>query len=121
MNEEKTLSNFDRTMGSLHGLPDVTATKPVTLRVVPPFGVSSQMYIVQTYRQKEVGDTIFLEYVSGDETVRMVIPAKVADAIARQRDQLTGKVRSKTAKRIAQERMDRGEVPGFLKKKKAAQ
>jgi hypothetical protein len=44
---------------------------------------------VQTYRQKEQGDTIFLEHVSETGTVRLVIPPQVSAVIARQREQLT--------------------------------
>ena len=107
---------FDRTIGALHGLPDVAFTKTAVSRVVPPLGVGgTQLYVVQTYRQKEQGDTIFLEHVSETGTVRLVIPPKVSAVIARQREQLTAKTRSKAAKAVAQERKERGEVPAFLK------
>jgi len=109
---------FDRLLGSLHGLPDVTSTKPSTLRTVTPLLGTSQMFIVQTYRQREKGDTIFLECVSKDGSIRIAIPPQVSEAIARQRDALTGKVRSKVGKATAQARKDRGELPGFMKKKK---
>ena len=110
---------FDRTIGLLHGLPDVTEVKTSVTRVVPPFGVGgTQLYVVQTYRQKEQGDTIFLEHVSETGTVRLVIPPQVSAVIARQREQLTAKTRSKAAKAVAQERKERGEVPAFLKSKR---
>jgi hypothetical protein len=88
---------------------------------------TSQLFIVQTYRQRVGGgdeaargeDTIFLEHVSGDTHVRLVIPPKVANAIARQRDALTGKSRSKAAKAKAEERKERGDLPGFMRKVKA--
>ena len=109
---------FDRTIGLLHGLPDVTEVKTSVTRVVPPFGVGgTQLYVVQTYRQKEQGDTIFLEHVSETGTVRLVIPPQVSAVIARQREQLTAKTRSKAAKAVAQERKERGEIPAFLKSK----
>src|SRR2546425_13346791 len=110
---------FDRTIGLLHGLPDVTFTKTSVSRVIPPFGVGgTQLYVVQTYRQKEQGDTIFLEHVSETGTVRLVIPPQVAAVIARQREQLTAKTRSKAAKAVAQERKERGELPAFLNRKR---
>jgi hypothetical protein len=110
---------FDRAIGVLHGLPDCTFTKTSVTRVVPPFGVGgTQLYVVQTYRQKEQGDTIFLEHVSESGTVRLVIPPQVAAVIARQREQLTAKTRSKAAKAVAQGRKERGEVPAFLKSKR---
>jgi len=110
---------FDRTIGLLHGLPDVTEVKTSVTRVVPPFGVGgTQLYVVQTYRQKEQGDTIFLEHVSETGTVRLVITPQVSAVIARQREQLTAKTRSKAAKAVAQERKERGEIPAFLKSKR---
>ena len=83
----------------MHGLPDVVSTKSYVTRVVPPLGVGgTQLYVVQTYRQKEQGDTIFLEHVSETGTVRLVIPPQVSAVIARQREQLTAKTRSMAAK-----------------------
>jgi hypothetical protein len=114
----KMPDNFDRLLGALHGLPDVVSTRESVLRVVPPLGVGgSQTFIVQTYRQKDQGDTIFLECVDQSGTVRIVLPEKVAAVIARQRDQLSAKSRSKSAKLVAQDRKDRGELPGFMKYK----
>jgi hypothetical protein len=110
---------FNRAIGVLHGLPDVVFTKTAVSRVVPPFGVGgTQLYVVQTYRHREQGATIFLEHVSETGTVRLVIPPQVAAVIARQREQLTAKTRSKAAKAVAQARKERGEVPAFLKSKR---
>ncbi len=118
MSDQKTPDQFDRLLGALDGLPDVTRTKPVVRRIVPPLGVGgAQTFIVQTCRQKDEGDIVFLEHVSEAGTVRIVIPAEVSNVIARQRDQLTSKVRSKASKAAMQDRKDRGEVFGFQKKK----
>jgi hypothetical protein len=120
MSESNNLPDpFDRLLGALHGLPDIASTKPATLRTVTPMVGTSQVFIVQTYRQREVGDTIFLECVSNNGTVRLAVPPAVSDAIARQRDALTAKSRSKAATANAQARKDRGELPGFMKRKKA--
>lgn len=116
----KMPDSFDRLIGALHGLPDVVTTKPSTIRTLVPFLGSAQTFIVQTYRQKDNGDTIFIECVHGDGSFRLAIPPKIAEAIARQRDALGGKMRSKTAKALAQGRKERGEVPGFLRAKKTA-
>ena len=113
--------HFDRLMGALHGLPDVIHTKVSTIRVVPPLGVGgAQLYVVQTYRQKDQGDVIFLEYVSDQGTTRLAIPPQVSNAIARQRDQLTAKTRSKAAKAVAEGRKQRGESWSFMKRKNGA-
>jgi hypothetical protein len=110
---------FDRMIGQLDGLPDVTRTKMVPLRVVPPLGIGgSQSYTVQTYRQRDQGDTIFLEWGNQSGLTRIVIPPDVSAAIARQRQQLTDKVRSKAAKLTAQRRKDAGLEPAFMKGKK---
>lgn len=120
MNEQKdnqTISYFDRMMGTLTGLPDVVHTKATTLRVVPTFGIGTYVYVVQTFRQRDQGDSIFLEYVSDTGATRIVIPAAVADTIARQRDQLTFKSRSRAGVRRAEDMKAKGIQPGFMKKK----
>lgn len=117
--EEKTVSQYDRQLSGLHGLPEVASTRPVTVRTVSTFGIGTNVFILQTFRQKEIGDTIFLEHGSESGYVRIVIPPAVADAIARQRDQLTFKVRSRAGKQNAEDRAARGLKPGFMKKKKS--
>lgn len=74
---------FDRLLGALHGLPDIASTKPSTVRAVTPMTGSSQVFIVQTYRQRETGDTIFLECVTKDGTVRIAIPPSGTHSRAR--------------------------------------
>ena len=120
MNDDNTytVSEFDRLVGALEGLPDVTKSKPSTIRAMMPLIGIARSYIVQTYRQKDRGDTIFLETVGGEGSIRLVIPPQVADAIARQREALTGKVRSKVAKAQAADRKARGIQPAFLPKRK---
>jgi hypothetical protein len=120
MNDDttKAFDTYDRQIGALKGLPDVIEVKLSTVRVSIPLLGLSQTFIVQTIRQREVGDHVFLETVSRDGAIRLVLPPQVADAIARQRDALTAKSRSKAAKALAQERKERGQLPAFLKHKK---
>jgi hypothetical protein len=107
---------YDRMLGALHGLPDVTKTKPSTIRTVPPLAIGgTQVWITQTYRQREHGDTLFLEMVSQAGSVRLAIPPAVTNLIARQRDALTSKVRSQAAKARADEQKAQGITPGFLR------
>jgi hypothetical protein len=114
----RTVDPFDRMMGELTGLPDVTHTKPTTIQAfVPLIGAVVQVTIV-TFRQRERGDTIFLTYADADGLKRIHLPPAAADAIARQRDVLTTKVRKKVAKDQAAARKARGEVPAFMKGKK---
>ena len=113
--------NYDRLLSQLDGLPDVTRTRQTIVRVMPPFGVGgSETFIVQTVRQRgseteKSKDTIFLEHVTHGRAYRLVMPADVADAIARQRDQLTTINRRKGARAAVETRKERGIVPGFLK------
>ena len=108
---------YDRQLGALHGLPDVVRSATSTVRTVPPLGIGgTQVFVVQTYRQRERGgDMIFLEVASSTGMVRLVIPPAVSNVIARQRDALTKKSRSKAAKATAEDRAARGIKPAFLK------
>lgn len=120
MNEQfKSPDKFDRMMGALHDLPDVTRSKPSTVVTTLPIIGASQTFIIQTLRQRDVGDTVFLQYVDDTGSVRIAIPPAAADAIARQREALTTKVRKRVGKEAAQARKARGELPGFMKNKKA--
>lgn len=114
--QRSAISYFDRAIGALDGLPDVVKSKDTTMRVIPTFGIGTYTYIVKTYRRREEGDTIFLEVASEGNITRIVIPPAIADVIARQRDQLTTKSRSRASKRVMEDRMARGEKPGFMKR-----
>lgn len=109
---------FSRLLGQLHDLPDVVKTKPSTIQHVPTLGVGGeQVFVVQTVRQRERGDTIFLRVMGQEGVTRIVIPPKVANAIARQREALTAKTRSKIAKARAADLAAQGIKPGFLRVK----
>jgi hypothetical protein len=101
------VDEFDRTLESLRDLPDVVRTKPTTMRHQTFYG-ASQVFIIQTVRQRERGDTIFLEYVDRNGTKRIPIPPNVADVIARQRDALGTMSRKRAGRALAQERQDNG-------------
>lgn len=117
MNQDSVVrTEFDRILSGLDGLPDVTHAGPSTIRSVSFIG-TGQTFILSTYRMRDKGDTIFLETISSEGSLRLVIPPAVADAIARQRDALTTKVRRKVGRASAQARKDRGEAPAFLKRK----
>jgi hypothetical protein len=118
MNESRMPDHYDRQLGSLHDLPDVVKTKPATIRVVPPLAIGgTQVFVVQTFRQRERGDTIFLEVMGQDGAVRLVLPPEVSNSIARQRDAVTARTRSKAAKASAEDRKARGIQPGFARRK----
>jgi hypothetical protein len=108
---------YDRTIRGLIGIPDVTKTKPTTIRTVHPILELVQTFIVQTYRHKEQGDTISIEYMDAEGSYRIALPPSVCEAIARQRDGATSMNRKKAAKAEAARRKAHGILPGFLKKK----
>ena len=56
-------------LGALEGQPDVTKAKPTTVRAMLSLIGIARSYIVQTYRQKDRGDTIFVETLGGEERV----------------------------------------------------
>ena len=54
-------------------------TKASTARVLTPVLNLSQTFIIQTYRQRETGDTIFIEYIGAEGSFRLALPPVVAD------------------------------------------
>ena len=114
--DNPTLSYFDRAIGKLDGLPDVVKTKATTLRVIPTFGIGTSAYVVQTFRQRDEGDYIFLEQMTDSGASRIVIPPSVAETIARQRDQLAFKSRSRAGRIRADDMKAKGILPGFMRK-----
>jgi len=121
----RTVDKFDRAHGTLLGLPDVTHTSEATVTTHEPMIGASQTFILQSFRQadrsKEGGqskDTLFLQYIDGDAHVRLVVPHRAIQVIIRQHDALTTKVRKRAAKEQAAQRKARGELPGFMKKRK---
>ena len=117
MDQDHAISKYDRTYG---GWRDVSLyTKPSTIQSVDLTG-RAETFIVQTMRHEEKGDMIFVQCMDENSTVtRLALPPRVAAAIASQREALTARRRRIASKRVAQERKDRGELPGFMKKRAA--
>lgn len=126
----RTVDKFDRLMGALASLPDVAQSKPATVVETTPLIGATQTFIVQTMRQVERDvnskgeettrsrDTVFFQCGDDSGLIRMAIPQKVIDAIIRQREALTTKLRRKIGREQAAARKARGEMPGFMKRKK---
>ena len=114
---------FDRVIGMLTGLPDVTKSAAVTIIDATPILGDTQTFIVQTHRQREVGDWIAVQFIDAAGGQRLVIPPAVAAAIARQREAISSRLRREhgrtIGKRVAAERKARGEPPPFMKGKKS--
>lgn len=110
---------FNRKASDLVQLPDVLKTRAATQMVVEPMVGVTATYIVQTMRQHGVGDTIFLQVMSAEAgLIRVAIPPRVANTIARQRAALDVKsqrqatvVRQKLGRDQAAKRKAAGVVP----------
>ena len=113
---DDTISKYDRVRGGLHDI--ALFTKPSTIKNVQSITGESETFVIETCRHEDVGDYIFVEAYDKNGLVRICLPPKVANVIASQRDSLTSRRRSKAAKRVAQDRKSRGELPGFMRKKK---
>lgn len=108
---------FDRQLGTLHGLPDAVEIAN-TVHIVEPIVGNAKTFIVRRVRQSEQGDTVFLHVVSKKENVRLVLPPKVMALLTRQDGVLSTKLRRQNGKRLAAERKAQGIVPAFLRTKK---
>jgi hypothetical protein len=117
MDEFQKTNEYDRLYAAMKD-GNALMTKPSTIKYVEKMTGSTKTYIIQTARE-EAGDTVFVEQIDRDGTVRLYMPAKVTNAVASQRDSLTTRRRSISGRATAQARKDRGELPGFMKKKKA--
>jgi hypothetical protein len=117
-NEYVVVSKYDRIRGGLDGV--ALFTKPSTIKNVQNITGKSETFVVETCRHDELGgDFVFIEMMDETGVVRLALPPRVANAIASQRESLTARRRSAASKRVAKARKDRGELPGFMKKKKA--
>jgi hypothetical protein len=114
---DNTISKYDRLRGGVNGL----FTKPSTIKVVQEITSKTETFVVETGRDDERGgDFVFIECVDETGVTRLALPPRVANAIASQRESLTSRRRSLAGKRLAKERKDRGEVPGFMRGKTPA-
>jgi hypothetical protein len=115
MSDDNTVAKYDRVRGGLEGV--ALFTKPSTVKNVQIITGKAETFVVETARHGELGDTIFIECMDENGVTRLALPPRVASTIARQRDALTSRSRSNAAREIAQARKDRGELPGFMRKK----
>jgi hypothetical protein len=112
---DNQVHKYDRMYGSLI---DVSLhTKPSTVKVHQPVTGRAETFIVQTARHEDNGDYIFVECADESGLVRLVLPPKVANAIAAQRESLTKRRRSIAGRSAMKARMASGEVINFKKRK----
>lgn len=117
MNDSNQVHKYDRMYGNL--LDVSIHTKPSTVKIVQPITGRAETFIVQTLRHEDNGDYIFVECADESGLMRLVLPPKVANAIAAQRDSLTKRRRSIASRAAMRNRMASGEVIGFKKRKVA--
>jgi hypothetical protein len=116
ISSEQQLTKYDRLRGGLHDV--ALFTKPSTVKHVQGITGKSETFVIETARYEDMGgDYIFVECMDESGVIRLALPPKVANIIASQRDSLTARRRSLASKRIAQERKERGELPGFMRNK----
>jgi hypothetical protein len=125
---ERTIDPFDAAIGLLTGLTGGVEIKPATVQVVTPIVGRTDTFIVQTIRheigktkpkkgsnedeQPIWGITQFIQRVSAEGVVRIVLPPKVSKLLASQRESVTDRVRKDAGQRAIQTRKDRGDVLG---------
>jgi hypothetical protein len=119
MEETKAPDQFDRLIGMLHDLPDVVKTKVTPINIVPKFGVGGvQTFLIQTYKHRENGDTVFLKVDVPDKgLIKLILPPKVVDAIVRQRESVSKMMRRKIGRDHAADLKAQGIQPAFMRKK----
>ena len=108
--QNTTVNFYDRVRGGLEDAGNTIKTRVATIRQVQFLVGDVLTYLVETIRH-EGGDTIFIEVTSKDGTIRVVLPPKVANTIARQRDALTKKTRQRVGREQAAERKAQGIEP----------
>lgn len=107
---------FDRAYGQAQGFPH---TRPSTIMVANLLGIGGvRQYTVETFRVPELGDSVFVTIAGPEGLQRVHLPPNVTNAIARQREALTGQSRSRAAKERAKADKAAGRVPGFMRKRK---
>lgn len=115
MSDDNTIQKYDRIRGGMQGV--ALFTKPSTIRSIQTITGKAETFVVETARHEELGDYVFVECVDEAGVIRLCLPPRVANAIASQRDSLTSRRRSIASKAVAKMRMERGEMPGFMKRK----
>ena len=113
---KKGPGKYDLTLASVDGRGDVMRTKASTIRRVITLTGEAQTFIVSTYRTED-GDFAFIEYLDNEGPIRLALPPKVCNVLARQRESLTTMLRRKRGKERAAADKVAGKLPGFMRNK----
>lgn len=115
MDQNNALKSYDRLMAALDGIPDCARSRPTTIRTTHPLLGNVETFIVQTFRQKDEGDIIFIEHTGPEGYERYYLPAAVAKVLQRHRDQLT----TQNQRRVGREQAEARKAAGIEPFKKA--
>lgn len=107
--------SYDRLMAGLDGVPDVARSRPTTVRVITPLLGNVETYIVQTFRHREDGDTIFVEHTGPEGYERYYLAPAVIRVLMRHRDHLETQNRRRVGRAQAEQRKANGIAPAFTK------
>jgi hypothetical protein len=110
MDNNNQVPKYDRLRGGLEGI--ALFAKPSTIRNVETITGRAETFMVETGRHSELGDFVFIELTDEFGVIRICLPPKVANVVASQRDALSARRRSLSAKRIMDERLANGFDPG---------
>lgn len=107
--------SYDRMLAALDGMPNVAKSKASTVRVVTPLLGNVETFILQTYRDPENGDTIFIEHTAPEGFERYYLPPAVVRVLMRHRDHLETQNRRRAGRQLAEQRKADGIAPAFLR------
>jgi hypothetical protein len=110
MEQEKTISKFDRAVASKLDSNNIH-TKATTIENIERITGSAETFIVQTIRVED-GDYVSLKYLDNDGAMRILLPPKVVNTIVRQRESLSDRARTNSSKAAMKERIAAGEDVG---------
>jgi hypothetical protein len=107
---------YSETFRRLQDNPASVAAHGSTVTLTTLLG-HTETWVVKVIRV-DGRDTALLQRIDATGGMRLVLPPEVVNAMARQRDGISGVQRRRAAKRGAETRKEKGIVPGFLKKRK---
>lgn len=130
MPEYETISKFDRALAGLQGGNNLQS-KATTIQNIEPITGDAETFTVQTVRaeyklkiqkgwewltETRVGDFIVITYLDKNGPMRLILPPKVVETLARQKEGLSKRARTNSSKAAMKQRMAEGFVPNFKKK-----
>lgn len=107
----KAADAYDRAYGALDGLPGGITSGRATVQQTTPLVGNVETWVTQAIRVPEVGETWFVQVLSSERSLRLVIPPRVVAALQRQHDGMAQRLRSRTARKAAATRAAGGFVP----------